>query len=583
MAKCAHHDICGREAEENDGEHLCILHSKDPNKDKDAFERAFDEHYKQKGRNFAYFGFPAGSDLSEVAFTGDVSFEESTFHGLANFLGATFHGFVNFEGTTFEGYVSFAGATFSEESSFEMATCKEYADFAKAEFAGYVCFQDATFHQTASFGKATFSEIANFQMATFKGYADFRGATFRRYADFDRATFGEDHNSSSPTPFSRDAGFSNTTFSGYTDFHEATFNGIADFFGATFSGHGVFEDATFSSFVDFERVAFEADADFFGATFKGYARFWKTTFSGHGVFEETTFNGDVDFWKTTFNAEADFTSAQFTGKTVFDGSRFKGRTLFLGIRADDEATKTQISPGVEADFTDAIVDQPDGLIFRDADLRKWRFLGTDVRKAEFTGVTWPEIGGMTWKNKDQVTLFRIRGRVGVYDEIASVPGDEVRKFAEIERLYRELKQNFEERRDSDRAGDFHYGEKETRRLNPETPRWTRWLLFLYRVFSGYGERYLLPLRWATGLFLLGTWVHYVHVISPTDAGQSLVWTNFSEWGRSAIHTVRAMFLLKPTDGAPTGVLADGVSTALSLLGPLFLGLLALAIRQRLRR
>lgn len=53
MGKCEHHEICGRDADENTGDGLCILHSRNPEKDKEAFDRALVEHRDPKGPNKA--------------------------------------------------------------------------------------------------------------------------------------------------------------------------------------------------------------------------------------------------------------------------------------------------------------------------------------------------------------------------------------------------------------------------------------------------------------------------------------------------------------------------------------------------
>ncbi len=48
------------------------------------------------------------------------------------------------------------------------------------------------------------------------------------------------------------------------------------------------------------------------------------------------------------------------------------------------------------------------------------------------------------------------------------------------------------------------------------------------------------------------------------------------------YSFRVMTFLRPTDLAPQGI-AKLVHTIQSLLGPLFIGLFALAVRQRLKR
>jgi hypothetical protein len=178
--------------------------------------------------------------------------------------------------------------------------------------------------------------------------------------------------------------------------------------------------------------------------------------------------------------------------------------------------------------------------------------------------------------------------VVVYDEIA--PADLIagrtQPWAQIERLYRELKQNHEDRRDYERAGDFHYGEKEMRRQNPDTARGLRFFLTLYRLFSDYGEGYLKPLGWAGLLFVASTIGYMWWGLRLKDGSSRLAWTypwiNPGDWLRAAYYSFRVMILLKPDDWGPLGY-AQLVNTFQTLLGPTFLGLFALALRQRLKR
>jgi hypothetical protein len=215
-----------------------------------------------------------------------------------------------------------------------------------------------------------------------------------------------------------------------------------------------------------------------------------------------------------------------------------------------------------------VIDSSDAVTFLDADLTKCRFLDTDLRKVYMVGVKWPQKGG----------------RAHVYDAIASVKTEALsrRPWNQIERLYRELKQNYEDRRDYERAGDFHYGEKEMRRQNPDTARGLRFFLMLYWLFSGYGERYLRPLFWAAVLFVGSTIGYMWWGIRPKAGGSQLAWTSGSDWFQGAHYSFRVMAFLKPDDLVPVGY-AHVINTFQTLLGPLFLGLFALALRQRLKR
>jgi hypothetical protein len=72
----------------------------------------------------------------------------------------------------------------------------------------------------------------------------------------------------------------------------------------------------------------------------------------------------------------------------------------------------------------------------------------------------------------------------------------------VERLYRQLKSNYEEKKDYKRVGDFHYGEMEMHRLGSFWRR--RFPLSWYNLYwalNGYGERPLRAFIWF-GVFLL---------------------------------------------------------------------------------
>ncbi len=77
------------------------------------------------------------------------------------------------------------------------------------------------------------------------------------------------------------------------------------------------------------------------------------------------------------------------------------------------------------------------------------------------------------------------------------------QWALLSRAYRDLKTAYEGNKDYIYASDFHYAEKEFRRINYEVPRQIRIQLQLYWVVSGYGERVLRPIWWFLLIWILG--------------------------------------------------------------------------------
>jgi uncharacterized protein YjbI with pentapeptide repeats len=442
------------------------------------------------------------------------------------------------------------------------------ADFFRATFSETVNFVGATFSEGASFRVATFSKPADFSGATFSKPADFSGATFSEGADFSNVTFSEIAYFSS-IRFTKEAHFVGVRFS-EASFREATFSKPADFSWATFSKRADFFRATFSESADFSNATFSEGADFRSATFSETASFSEATFSKPADFSGATFSKPADFFWATFSEGANFLGATFNERASFRAATFSETTLFVGRRRPGSAQAGRIFAGAVVDFRQVAINPPDVITFRRADLKTCQFLDTDLRKVQLDDVRWPQKGG----------------RVLIYDEIASTDSEDedgsMRPWAQIERLYRALKQNYEDRRDYERAGDFHYGEKEMRRQNPDTARGLRLFLMLYWLFSGYGERYLRPLIWA-GLLFVGSTIGYLWWgLRPKEGGPSLAWINGWDWLRGAYYSFRVMTFLKPDDWVPLRY-AQVVNTVQTLLAPIFLGLFALALRQRLKR
>lgn len=120
------------------------------------------------------------------------------------------------------------------------------------------------------------------------------------------------------------------------------------------------------------------------------------------------------------------------------------------------------------------------------------------------------------------------------------------------------------------------------RRNPATSTAHRFFLTLYWLVSGYGERYLRPLVWA-GMLLVASALGYLALgLQQRDGAAPLQVTSPSDWLHAIHYSFRVMTLLRPDDLVATGW-AKVIHTVQSLLGPLLLGLFALALRQRLKR
>lgn len=291
-----------------------------------------------------------------------------------------------------------------------------------------------------------------------------------------------------------------------------------------------FKDRVFHEFVDFSGAVFShetsfAVAKFLQAEFRERVDFLKTVFEGQKTnFREAKFKGDANFWDTQFKCEeVSFTDTEFSeeGEVKFDASHFNCQVYFI---------KTKFNKLCKFWWNEFPTHKQ--AVFEHADLSNCSFLYTNIDKVDFRYCEF----GDNYREDDVIFSIlrrplpteikeRIHKRVirrlfyclylpflrtaVLKDErdcdkkVTENPKDKKarKEYEYVRRLYLELKRNFEDKKDWNTAGDFHYGEMECRRKKKETPlgRWFFSLEALYFWASGYGER---PLRAFVVLLLL---------------------------------------------------------------------------------
>jgi hypothetical protein len=168
-------------------------------------------------------------------------------------------------------------------------------------------------------------------------------------------------------------------------------------------------------------------------------------------------------------------------------------------------------------------------------------------------------------------------RIGLYDEVyEGASGDESgdERWHEVERLYRQLKRNYEERGDFPRGGDFHIGEKEARRQGNN--RWgPRLLLNTYRALSKYGERALPAFSWLLALVPIFALIYFLLGASTCPLCEP-------SYPDALISSLEAtLYPVRPVgfeDFWP-----QIFSIVQRIISPILIALLALALRQRVKR
>ena len=193
MVKCEFHAI------PDDHEGLCLLHSRQLNKDKEnVFTNLIEAKLKEQDFDFRGVFFPGNtrffieseftkeSDFSQAAFAGKADFHDSIFKEKVSFYGATFSEDTNFYNIEFEKHVDFSRVRFVKETDFTDAIFKEGALFYKASFLGETEFNGVIFHGNSDFFRATFSGNIFFGIATIKKFINFDEAIIENQLLLDR-------------------------------------------------------------------------------------------------------------------------------------------------------------------------------------------------------------------------------------------------------------------------------------------------------------------------------------------------------------------------------------------------------------
>jgi uncharacterized protein YjbI with pentapeptide repeats len=404
--------------------------------------------------------------------------------------------------------------------------------FALATFSGPADFTGATFLGRAVFG-GKFVAPASFRRTRFcKGAHFYLGTVLERYADFSEALFCED------------AIFSGVRFLGATNFHRAIFRGDAIFYRATFGsgtrerlGGAVLMAAPPSQFsLSMSGARFRARTTFEGATFAGSCSFHKTAFQGPATFEGAEVQ-DIRFEQA--RVERDLT----LGLVVTEG----GSLLISEPRSHRKSGRRSPAAGpptirfgrmslVSTELRSLSAAQADALRFNRA---------LDIDRVSLTDVAWPERqrGYLVGDESDIEAPDRVQ-RTGMRAE----PGPSVQ---ELERIYRSLRKNFEDRHDRVGAHRWYFAEMDVGRRHG---RWTftklaRWF---YWLTSGYG---LAPVRPLVTLLLIAALTFGLYMVPSSQVCPFLVATGQCAGWPEALKVV---LLGISFQGLPSGLSLPGV-------------------------
>jgi hypothetical protein len=576
--------------------------------------------------------FEESFESSEINFAKEVNFCGATFKKDVLISESTFKEKVNFEDCSFANLISLKKLKFEKELNFKV---KLNVLINLVTYYGKINFIDLIFNDKTNFSDVSFNDF-NMENIDFLDRINFFKCVFNENTNFSKITFGDSVNFEE-AKFIKEVSFSNVIFKSKSNLYNTTFNMETSFTESTFKEKVNFKNTKFpqKEKIDFSGTIFEKDVNFSEKCFNE-VKFEQARFEGGADFSNVTFNKDTKFSFCTFKGNTSYfinisaNSKEFT----FNGSQFLSKIIFANDNfLPDGKPREEIFKNSIVDFSNINLEPSKSLCFRNADLSHCKFLNTDLRETEFTNVL--------WEFNEKKTVNTRKERTRIYDEISSKTA---LPYEKLEKLYRDLKINYENRKDFFQAGEFHISEKEMKYQNPNTSFGNKLLLFIYWVSSKYGESVVRPFIWLIVILGLSSvsfiffeskysdpnckssptltikeeikivpvikneeinkgknsknnentlqkplqinnYITDKKITSETNKGGDCKHTlemNFSDWVIALHYSIRMMLLMK-TEIIEPSVNAYFVQTLLTLLSPFFLGLLALAIRQRLKR
>jgi len=144
-----------RQALGSDEECLCLLHSRQVNKDKIAFDTEIEKMLRRQAYDFRGVFFPSSISFSDIKFFKEANFSFAIFSDEVEFIKAKFLDVADFNMAKFSKKAHFFRATFFEKAFFYGAIFGDGADFSGVNFAQGANFGEAGFYGSTNFWQAT--------------------------------------------------------------------------------------------------------------------------------------------------------------------------------------------------------------------------------------------------------------------------------------------------------------------------------------------------------------------------------------------------------------------------------------------
>jgi uncharacterized protein YjbI with pentapeptide repeats len=417
--------------------------------------------------------------------------------------------------------------------------------------------------------------------------------------------------------FTGSASFRRVRFAGRVDFSETAFHGYAHFYRVSFREGVSFNLSTFIKGTRFSRVAFK-DANFRSARFHGGAvllcRAQELVLAGAEVSGELAVEATVQSVNAAGMRGDGRLSLRLRAATVnLDGVVFNGPISVNALQHPldwDESDLGDPVTGVPPVRVVSLVGaDPEQLVLSDVDLTSCQFAGMHrmdqiffdgrcIFRKDPRGLRQVLAEESYWRASRQSSWSR-RSK---YRWTPGPTGVEVVSPARLEVMYRQLRKAVEDVKNEPGAADFYYGEMEMRRAATQRLG-EKIILWLYWASSGYAVRFARALACmavtiAAAITVLTVWGFLAMGISVSGhgivMGQARPETVTFTMSEASPVTSESARVEQATEITLNAVIFRGADIQLTtvgryvdivarVLGPLFLALSALAIRNQVKR
>jgi uncharacterized protein YjbI with pentapeptide repeats len=279
------------------------------------------------------------------------------------------------------------------------------------------------------------------------------------------------------TVFEDSANFDHCLFIGQTNFGLTKFNDSGNF------SYTQFDSAEFSN-LNFERNT----TTFFNAEFKNRVRFVNVNFNSRIIFRDIVLNEDSDFLFVCFNGNTDFGYARFKKRVLFDG--VMGKVNLDMINCGEHSYK---SISIEKKY----LSTPPRICFKNSIFNRECYISS------------VDLKDVTFDLCDVSNLTFIRC-VWIISNGRLITNEEGRELIDLEEHYRQLKRNFDDRKDWEKSGLAYVSEMEIRKMRLyKEKKYYQWFIYwFYGFFGGYTQDFKKPVISIAGLISISTLIFY---------------------------------------------------------------------------